>query len=150
MAGLIATAKTNGAVSVSSSGKTKLGYRAPSTHGVKVKGVKLSFDGTSPTDAKAIVAIRKGTTSAAGTSSAGTLGKISGHTGAVAGACTQDYSAEMTWDASNPLTVSELHVHTQSGLVLPLDLQLNPSEIITVYASSTNTRNMYAEFLVEE
>ena len=150
MAGLIAVAKTNGAVSVGSSAKTQLGYRAPSSHGVKVKGVRLSFDGTSPTDAKAVVKIRKGTTSANGTSSAGVLGKISGHTGAVAGSCTQDYSAEMTWDASNPITVTELDVHTQSGLVLPLDIQLNPSEIITLFASSANTRNLRAEFIVEE
>lgn len=150
MAGLIASAKTNGAVSVTSSAKTKLGYRAPSTHGVKVKRVKLSFDGTSPTDAKAVVVIQKGSTSANGTSSAGVLEKISGHTGAVAGGCTQDYSAEPTWNASNPVTVTTQLVHTQSGLVLPLDIQLNPSEIVTIYASSANTRNMYADFEVEE
>lgn len=150
MAGLIASAKTNGAVSVTSSGKTKLGYRAPSTHGVKVKRVKLSFDGTSPTDAKAVVVIQKGSTTANGTSSAGLLEKVSGHTGSAAGACTQDYSAEPTWAASNPVTLTTQLVHTQSGLVLPLDVQLNPSEIITIYASSANTRNMYADFEVEE
>lgn len=150
MAGLIASAKTDGVVGVTSTGKTKLGYRAPSTHGVKVRRVKLSFDGTSPTAAKAEVKIQKGATSASGTSSAGSLEKISGHTGAVAGAATQDYSAEPTWAASNPVTITRQLVHTQGGLVLPLDIQLNPSEIITIWASSATTQNMTADFEVEE
>lgn len=150
MAGLIASAKTDGAVQVTSSGKTKLSYRAPATHGVKVKRLKLSFDGTSPTDAKAEVKVQKGSTSGSGTSSAGKLEKVSGHTGAVAGACRYDYSAEPTWSGSDPVTLTTLHVHTQSGLVLPLDVVLNPSEMITIYASSANTRNMLADFEVEE
>lgn len=150
MAGLIASAKTTGDVSCSSTGKTKLAYRAPSTHGVKVRRLKLSFDGTSPTAAKAEVVVQTGTTSGNGTSSAGSLEKISGHTGSVAGSCTQDYSAEPTWAASNPQTITRQKVHLQSGLILPLDVQLNPSQIITVYVTSATTANMVADFEVEE
>lgn len=150
MAGLIASAKTTAAVSCTSTGKTKLAYRAPSTHGVKVRRVKLSFDGTSPTAAKAEVKIQTGTTSGNGTSSAGSLQKVSGHTGAVAGAATQDYSVEPTWDSNNPLTLTVQYVHLQSGLILPLDVQLNPSQIITVFVTSSTTANLLADFEVEE
>jgi hypothetical protein len=150
MAGLMAAAHTDGDVQVTSSGKTKLAYRAPSDSGVRVKRVQLSFDGTSPTDAKAVVIIRHGKTTANGTSSSGTLQKLSGHTGAVRGSATKDYSAEPTWDTGYPVVDARHLVHTQSGLVLPLDVMLNPGEIITIWSSSATTRNMNASFDVEE
>lgn len=144
MAGLKGRIGAN-AVATGTSTKTLLELSAPAGAGVRVKSFTCSFDGTSPTEAKPRVELLKGGTTGTGTSA--TPAKVSGHTGSI----TATGKSDNTVEPSGGTVIFRSRVHPQGGFIdFPVDILLNPGEMLALRTTATVSRNADVGFEFEE
>lgn len=119
--------------------KTVLMLSAGSTVGVESPRSSISFDGTSPTAGKVLVEWVKGATG--GTGSSVTPQKIKG-SGSVLATARDNFSAE---PSGGTVIRSEL-VHPQSGYTMPEQIDLDPSDTISIRCTAPASVNARASF----
>lgn len=143
MSGLKGRAVAN-SNSTTTSARTMLQIAAPSGAGVLVERASISFDGTTPTQAKVKVELVKGATGGTGTSL--TTVKVEGHTGSLGTTAKENFSSEPT---GGTVIFSEW-VHPQSGYTAPEPIQLNPSETLGIRTTTATSVNAVSRMNFQE
>lgn len=144
MSALICTAVSSSVGTGSATTKTILQITAPANTGLRVTRASISFDGTSPTAAKALVELVKGATGGTGTNL--TTLKLQGHTGSVQATAKENFTVEPT---GGSVAFTE-QVHTQSGYTAPEEIILNPGETLAFRTNVAAAVNARARFRYEE
>lgn len=135
---------SSAAVATGTTAKTIAQIKAPSTHGICVKNWGVSFDGTSPTEAKVKVELVKGATS--GTGSTNNPVKTHGHTGSIAATGKDNFSGEPTGGT----VVATHYVHPQGNYQINDEIVLNPDETLGIRTTTTSSRSACSSFWHEE
>lgn len=136
----------NSGMSSTTSARTMIELTAPADTGLRVRKFTCTFAGTSPTQAKILVEVLKGGTTGTGTNKDPV--KLDGHDGDPQATGKHTLTAE---PGGSPVVIWAVRVHPQGGVIdIPLDVVVNPAEIIFGRVTSANDISTDMSFEFEE